>query len=92
MQVTSVQADGQELDFNIDNDAEAVRITLPQTGKVTFTVTYNAKLTDSMMGIYPSYYEVDGEKSKLSGLNLKQLLLGKLFPVSMNQRLKLPSV
>lgn len=92
MQVTGVQADGQELDFNIDNNAEAVRITLPQTGKVTFTVTYNTKLTDSMMGIYPSYYEVDGRKSKLSGLNLKQLLLGKLFPVSMNQRLRLPSV
>ena len=49
LQVTGVQADGQELDFNIDNNAEAVRITLPQTGKVTFTVTYNTKLTDSMM-------------------------------------------
>ena len=64
LQITSVQADGQELDFKIDNDAEAVRITLPQTGKVTFTVTYNTKLTDSMMGIYPSYYEVDGEKKQ----------------------------
>lgn len=65
LQVTSVQAAGQELDFNIDNDAEAVRITLPQTGKVTFTVTYNTKLTDSMMGIYPSYYEVNGEKKQI---------------------------
>ena len=55
LQVTSIQSNGQELNFSVDNDAEAVWITLPQTGKVTFAVTYNTKLTDSMMGIYPSY-------------------------------------
>ena len=44
LQVTSVQADGQELDFNIDNDAEAVRITLPQTGKVTRSEEHTSEL------------------------------------------------
>ena len=80
LQVTSVQADGQELDFNIDNDAEAVRITLPQTGKVTFTVTYNTKLTDSMMGIYPSYYEVDGEKKQIIGTQFETTFARQAFP------------
>ena len=80
LQVTGVQADGQELDFNIDNDAEAVRITLPQTGKVTFTVTYNTKLTDSMMGIYPSYYEVDGEKKQIIGTQFETTFARQAFP------------
>ena len=80
LQVTSVQADGQELDFNIDNDAEAVRITLPQTGKVTFTVTYNTKLTDSMMGIYPSYYEVNGEKQQIIGTQFETTFARQAFP------------
>ena len=80
LQVTSVQADGQELDFKIDNDAEAVRITLPQTGKVTFTVTYNTKLTDSMMGIYPSYYEVDGEKKQIIGTQFETTFARQAFP------------
>ncbi len=79
MQVTSVQADGQELDFNIDNDAEAIRITLPQTGKVTFTVTYNTKLTDSMMGIYPSYYEVNGEKKQIIGTQFETTFARQAF-------------
>ena len=80
LQVTSVQAAGQELDFNIDNDAEAVRITLPQTGKVTFTVTYNTKLTDSMMGIYPSYYEVNGEKQQIIGTQFETTFARQAFP------------
>lgn len=80
LQVTGVQADGQELDFNIDNNAEAVRITLPQTGKVTFTVTYNTKLTDSMMGIYPSYYEVDGEKKQIIGTQFETTFARQAFP------------
>ncbi len=80
LQVTSVQAAGQELDFNIDNDAEAVRITLPQTGKVTFTVTYNTKLTDSMMGIYPSYYEVNGEKKQIIGTQFETTFARQAFP------------
>lgn len=80
LQVTGVQADGQELDFNIDNNAEAVRITLPQTGKVTFTVTYNTKLTDSMMGIYPSYYEVEGEKKQIIGTQFETTFARQAFP------------
>ena len=80
LQVTSIQSNGQELNFSVDNDAEAVWITLPQTGKVTFTVTYNTKLTDSMMGIYPSYYEVDGIKKQLVGTQFETTFARQAFP------------
>lgn len=80
LQVTSIQSNGQELNFSVDNDAEAVWITLPQTGKVTFTVTYNTKLTDSMMGIYPSYYEVNGEKKQIIGTQFETTFARQAFP------------
>ena len=60
LKVSALQADGQDVPFTIDDPAEAIRITLPQSGKVTLTIDYTAPLTDTMMGIYPSYYVVDG--------------------------------
>lgn len=80
LDVTSVQADGKDLDFKLDNDAEAIRITLPHDGAVTFDVSYNAKLTDSMMGIYPSYYEVNGEKKQIIGTQFETTAARQAFP------------
>ncbi|MBB1079246.1 M1 family metallopeptidase [Limosilactobacillus sp. STM2_1] len=80
LHVTSVQSANQELDFTTDNEAEAIRITLPQTGNTTFTITYDAKLTDSMMGIYPSYYEVNGEKKQIIGTQFETTFARQAFP------------
>ncbi len=52
LNVSDVEADGEAVDFNLDQPAEAVRINLKQAGETTLTVTYTAPLTDSMMGIY----------------------------------------
>jgi Aminopeptidase N len=60
LNIESVQADGKDVPFTTDNANDAINIDLPQAGETTLTITYNAKLTDSMMGIYPSYYEVNG--------------------------------
>lgn len=78
--VTSVQTAGENLDYKVDNDAEAIRITLPQAGQVTFTISYTAKLTDSMMGIYPSYYEVNGEKKQVIGTQFETTFARQAFP------------
>ena len=80
LHITSVQTADQELDFTTDDTAEAIRITLPQTGKVTFTITYDTKLTDSMMGIYPSYYEVNGEKKQIIGTQFETTFARQAFP------------
>ncbi len=62
MTIKAVTADGKPVTFSTDNDNEAIHITLPQTGETTLSIDYTAPLTDSMMGIYPSYYELNGEK------------------------------
>ncbi len=50
--------------FNLDETKDALYLELGFTGKVTLEITYTAKLTDTMMGIYPSLlYEVSRTKS-----------------------------
>jgi aminopeptidase N len=56
LSVASVQADGQDVPYTTDDQAETINITLPAAGDVTLTIDYSAPLTDTMMGIYPSYY------------------------------------
>ncbi|GAX03908.1 aminopeptidase N [Secundilactobacillus pentosiphilus] len=80
LKVTAVEADGQAVDFKLDQPAEAVRINLKQAGETTLTVTYTAPLTDSMMGIYPSYYEVNGEKKQIIGTQFETTFARQAFP------------
>ena len=78
--VSAVQADGQEVPFKLDADNEAIHIDLAKAGKTTLTITYTAPLTDSMMGIYPSYYEVDGEKKQIIGTQFETTAARQAFP------------
>lgn len=80
MEIASVQADGKDVAYVVDNAAEAVRITLPATGKTTLDIAYSAPLTDSMMGIYPSYYEVDGQKKQIIGTQFETTAARQAFP------------
>ena len=80
LKVSVLQADGQDVPFTIDDPAEAIRITLPQSGKVTLTIDYTAPLTDTMMGIYPSYYEVDGVKKQIIGTQFETTAARQAFP------------
>lgn len=43
-------------------------------------VDFEGKLTDTMMGIYPSYYEVDGEKKQLVGTQFETTFARQAFP------------
>ena len=58
MKIASVTSAGKDVPFTVNEDKEAIAIELGQTGKVTVEIKYSAPLTDSMMGIYPSYYQV----------------------------------
>ncbi len=78
--VTGVQANGQDVPFTTDDATEAINIELPEAGATTVTMTYNAKLTDTMMGIYPSYYEIDGEKKELIGTQFETTAARQAFP------------
>lgn len=80
LSIEAVQADGVDVPFEFSNQAETISITLPQAGDVTLTITYHAPLTDSMMGIYPSYYEVNGEKKQLIGTQFETTAARQAFP------------
>ncbi|APX71742.1 M1 family metallopeptidase [Companilactobacillus allii] len=80
MEIKSVTADGVSVDFQVDNEKEAINITLPKAGKTTLAIEYKAPLTDSMMGIYPSYYEVDGVKKEIIGTQFETTFARQAFP------------
>lgn len=80
LKVAAVEADGEAVPFKLDQPAEAIRINLKHAGETTLTVTYTAPLTDSMMGIYPSYYEVNGEKKQIIGTQFETTFARQAFP------------
>ncbi|MCH4012211.1 MAG: M1 family metallopeptidase [Furfurilactobacillus sp.] len=80
MTIASVKADGQDVPFTTDDDAEVINITLPKTGEATVAIEYSAPLTDSMMGIYPSYYELNGEKKQIIGTQFETTFARQAFP------------
>jgi aminopeptidase N len=80
LEIKTAQTADQTLAFKVDDQAETVKIELGQTGKVKFSVTYQAPLTDTMMGIYPSYYEVAGQKKQLIGTQFESTAARQAFP------------
>ena len=80
MTIASVKVDSQDVPFTTDDAAEVVNITLPKTGEVTVAIEYSAPLTDSMMGIYPSYYELNGEKKQIIGTQFETTFARQAFP------------
>lgn len=80
LHIESVQVAGQDVPFTVDDAAEAVRIDLAAAGDVTLSINYSAKLTDTMMGIYPSYYELDGEQKQIIGTQFETTAARQAFP------------
>ncbi|APR07800.1 Aminopeptidase N [Lentilactobacillus parabuchneri] len=80
LDIQSVQLDGQDLSFTRDDKQEAIHINLPKTGEVKLVIAFQAKLTDTMMGIYPSYYEVDGVKKQIIGTQFETTAARQAFP------------
>ncbi|MFR2313063.1 MAG: M1 family metallopeptidase [Weissella confusa] len=79
--ITSVTDEaGENLAYTVDNEHEAIRVTLREVGPTALTITYTAPLTDTMMGIYPSYYEVAGEKKQIIGTQFETTFARQAFP------------
>ncbi len=78
--IGSVQSNGQDVPFTIDKEFDAINITLSQVGTTTLVISYTVPLTDTMMGIYPSYYEVNGEKKQIIGTQFETNFARQAFP------------
>ncbi|WP_125544995.1 M1 family metallopeptidase [Levilactobacillus lindianensis] len=80
MTIQSVTADGQAVPFTFDDQSEGIHIDLGKTGETTVAIAFTAPLTDSMMGIYPSYYELNGEKKQIIGTQFETTAARQAFP------------
>ncbi|CCI84365.1 aminopeptidase N [Lactobacillus pasteurii DSM 23907 = CRBIP 24.76] len=80
MTIKAVKADGQDVPFEVIDADEVIKIDLPKTGKTTVAIDYSAPLTDTMMGIYPSYYELNGEKKQIIGTQFETTFARQAFP------------
>ncbi|MBA1435085.1 M1 family metallopeptidase [Bombilactobacillus bombi] len=80
LQIEQVQVEEQPVAFTLDNDQEVIHINLKRTGNIQLQITYSTPLTDSMMGIYPSYYQVDGVQKQLVGTQFETTAAREAFP------------
>ncbi|SCC05990.1 M1 family metallopeptidase [Weissella bombi] len=80
MTVQQVKVDDQVVTPTVDDASETIAFTAPHTGEMTILVDYTAPLTDTMMGIYPSYYQVNGEKKQLIGTQFETTAARQAFP------------
>lgn len=80
LKITSVRVDQKKADFDYNDKEEVINIKAGKVGKMKIEVDFEGKLTDSMMGIYPSYYEVDGEKKQLVGTQFETTFARQAFP------------
>lgn len=78
--IDAVKTAGQALPFTMDNDAQTVKISLPTTGDIELTVDYHTALTNTMMGIYPSYYQYAGKQQELIGTQFETTYARQAFP------------
>ncbi|MCT7732024.1 MAG: M1 family metallopeptidase, partial [Lactobacillus crispatus] len=80
MTIDSVKVDGKDVPFDVLEKDEAIKIETGKNGKAIIEVEYSAPLTDTMMGIYPSYYEVDGVKKQIIGTQFETTFARQTFP------------
>ncbi|WP_367341346.1 M1 family metallopeptidase [Limosilactobacillus sp.] len=79
LMIDDVTVNDQVVPFDVSEKDEVLNVQAPQ-GKVTVKIDYHAKLTDTMMGIYPSYYQVDGQKKQLVGTQFETTAARQAFP------------
>ena len=80
MTISKVTVDGKEVPFTFGDDFEGIKIEAGKTGEAVIAIDYSAPLTDTMMGIYPSYYQVDGVKKELIGTQFETTFAREAFP------------
>ena len=80
MTIDSVKVDGKKVDFEVLEKEEAIKISTGVNSKAVIEIAYSAPLTDTMMGIYPSYYELEGKKKQIIGTQFETTFARQAFP------------
>ncbi len=80
LEITKVLADGEDVEFEIDNDQDSLIIKSADLGSVVLDIDFNGNITDNMDGIYPSYYTVDSQKKELLSTQFESHFARQAFP------------
>ncbi len=59
--INTVKVNNLTAAFDYSDKTEDLTISGVPAGEVVIEVAFTGKLTDTMMGIYPSYYQITGE-------------------------------
>lgn len=80
MSIDDVKVNGEPVDFKVDDKRETIEIHSKAVGQADVAIVFHTQLTDSMMGIYPSYYKVNGEAKELIGTQFETTAARQAFP------------
>ena len=82
LQITSALFDGKQATFSLEADDElAITHEDISEGKHNIVIGFSGSITDNMNGIYPGYYEVNGEKKELLATQFESHYARQAFPV-----------
>ena len=82
LEITSALFDGKKATFSLEADDElAIAHEDISEGKHIVVISFNGTITDNMNGIYPGYYEIDGEKKELLATQFESHYARQAFPV-----------
>lgn len=81
LNIKSITMDGKEADFSFGkNDELLISHSDINFGKRIIVIDYDGKITDSMHGIYPSYFEHEGVKKELIATQFESHHAREVFP------------
>jgi len=81
LNIKSIIFDGKNAQYSYGNDDELI-ITHPdiKSGKHILFITYDGKITDTMHGLYPCYFEHNGVKKELLATQFESHHAREVFP------------
>lgn len=77
--ITSATIDGQKVAHILD-DHDMLRLASTIPGAHIVVVQFEGKITDAMHGLYPCYFEVEGEKKELLATQFESHHAREVFP------------
>lgn len=79
--ITKALVNDQPAGFSLDADADALIIKTENTAEeADVTIEFSGNITDAMHGLYPCYYEVNGEKMELLATQFESHHAREVFP------------
>lgn len=83
LSVTSARINGHDATLELKPDEDAIVITAQDaitSPSITLDVAFSGTITDSMHGLYPCYFEVDGVKKELLATQFESHHAREVFP------------